>query len=85
MLAGRFIVYCVGMIVIAAHPQTYRIWLDSMVGIQVIDLGAGLFHVATGTVALSNAIIPMGNAALFILLMIWVRPRSVGAGSTAFA
>lgn len=85
MLAGRFIVYGLGMLVIAAHPQTYRIWLDGMVGIQLIDLGAGLFHVATGTVALSHAIIPMGNAALFIMLMVWVRPRSVDTGNTAFA
>ena len=76
MLAGRFLIYGLGMIIIAQHPQTYRVWLDGMIAIQMIDLGAGLFYVAGGIVAFADAAIPMGNALLFIGLMIWVRPTS---------
>jgi len=43
MLAGRFIVYGVGMFVIASDPVRYKVWADGMIAIQAIDLVVGLF------------------------------------------
>ena len=65
MLAGRFLVYGVGMFVIANDPIKHRFWAQGMIAIQLVDLGAGLFLVATGTVALAHAALPIFDAALF--------------------
>jgi len=67
MLAGRFLVYGVGMFVIASDPVRYRIWADGMIAIQVIDLAAGLFYTGTGVVSLEQSGFPMFNATLFII------------------
>lgn len=74
MLAGRFLVYGVGMVQIAREPVKYRVWLDGMIAIQAIDLLAGLFYTATGTVTLEISGIAMFDAALFIGLLLWIRP-----------
>ena len=74
MLAGRFLVYGVGMLMIAREPVKYRLWLDGMIAIQLVDLLAGLAYVSAGIVPLGVAAFPMFDAALFIALLIWVRP-----------
>ena len=69
MLGGRFLVYGVGMFLIAQAPDKHRFWGLGMVAIQVIDLTAGLFYVATGVVPLADAALPMFDAALFAGLL----------------
>lgn len=73
MFAARLLVYGVGMIVIARQPVKYAIWLDGMIAIQFIDLAAGLYYTTTGVVVFADALIPMFNAAIFIVLMLLVR------------
>jgi hypothetical protein len=47
-----------------------------MLFIQIIDLAAGLFYTANGTVPLAVSAFPMFNATVFIILL-WVwRPKS---------
>lgn len=75
MLAARFLVYGIGMLIIARDPQRHGVWLDGMIAIQAIDLAAGLAYTARGIVPVADAAVPMINAALFIALMLWVRPR----------
>lgn len=67
MLAARFIVYGVGMFVIASDPLRYRIWADGMIAIQAIDLAAGVFYTGTGVVDITHSGFPMFNAAMFII------------------
>lgn len=72
MLAGRFIVYGVGMFIIANNPTKNRFWLYGMIAIQAIDLAGGLFYTMSGIVALEHSAFPMFNAtwimvALFLL------------------
>ena len=67
MLAGRFLVYGVGMFVIASDPVRYRIWADGMIAIQMIDLAAGLFYTGMGVVLIEHSGLPMFNATLFIV------------------
>lgn len=75
MLAGRFLVYGVGMILIAREPVKYRVWLDGMMAIQAIDLLGGLYYTFSGTVGLALSGVAMFDAALFIVLLLWVRPK----------
>jgi hypothetical protein len=65
MLAGRFLVYGVGMFVIAQDPEKHQFWARGMIGIQVLDFAAGAFYVATGVVAIADAALPLFDAALF--------------------
>jgi len=67
MLAGRFIVYGLGMFVIASDPVRYRIWADGMIAIQAIDLVAGVFYTGTGVVDIAHSGFPMFNATMLII------------------
>ena len=83
MLAGRFLVYGVGMFVIARSPAKNAFWLDGMIAIQLIDLAAGLFFVFSGVVPFGSAVVPMFNATLFTVLMLWIRPSANGEALSA--
>ncbi len=76
MLAARLLAYGVVLIVIRQDLFRHRLWLDAMIGIQVIDLLAGIYHVGIGAVPPSAAAFPMINATLFALGLIILRPRS---------
>ncbi len=67
MLAGRFIVYGVGMFVIANDPTKNRFWLYGMIAIQAFDLAGGLYYTFGGMVALENSAFPMFNATWIII------------------
>jgi len=69
MFAARFLVYGVGMFVIARQPSENRFWLNGMIAIQMIDLAAGIFYTIIGVVSFESSMVPMFNAALFIVLM----------------
>lgn len=76
MLAARFIVYGFGFIFAARAPERHRLWLMNMVFIQLIDLAAGLFYTANGTVSLTLSGFPMFNA-LWIAGLLWLwHPRA---------
>jgi hypothetical protein len=85
MLAGRFLVYGVGMIIIAHQPVKYRVWLDGMIAIQLIDLLAGGYYTASGIVGIAESAIAMFDAALFIALLVWIRRDIVPSTSDAQA
>ncbi len=65
MLAGRFLVYGVGMFIIAQDAEKHQFWARGMIAIQLLDLAAGAFYVATGVVAIADAALPMFDAVLF--------------------
>ena len=67
MLAGRFIVYGVGMFVIAADPVRHKFWLLGMIAIQAFDLAGGLFYTLSGIVAFEHSAFPMFNATWIII------------------
>ena len=80
MLAGRFLVYGVGMLLIARNPVKYRAWLDGMIAIQAVDLAVGFYYTFTGAVGLDISGIAMFDAALFIGLLLWIRPSDETVG-----
>lgn len=75
MLAGRFFIYGVGMFVIARDPEGNQFWLKGMIAIQAIDLAAGLFYTLSGVVPVGDSIIPMVDAAVFIVALLWANSR----------
>jgi hypothetical protein len=79
MLAARFIAYGGAFLLIASKPEEYRLWIQMMVLIQCIDLGAGVFYTSTGVVSLSLSGFPMFNAAWIIILLLLWNPKRVEA------
>ena len=78
MLASRFLVMGVTMILAARRPGLFRPLILAMVAIQVVDLLAGLWFTGTGGVPLSLSAVPMIDAAV-IAAALWVwRPRATG-------
>lgn len=76
MLSARFLVYGAVMLMINRALARHRLWLDGMAAIQAIDLAAGLFFCADGSVSWTSAGFPMFNAALFLIALLAVRPKS---------
>jgi hypothetical protein len=74
MMAARFLGYGYGMFWAARHPARSRPWVDSMIGIQVIDWIATIAAVAAGAVTLRQ----VGTAAfmpvVFVALLVWFHP-----------
>jgi hypothetical protein len=77
MLAGRFIVYGVGMFVIANDPDKNRFWLYGMIAIQAFDLAGGLYYTLSGSVALEHSAFPMFNATWIMVGLYLLRNSSM--------
>lgn len=71
MLAARFMVYGALLIFAARDPARHRMLILGMIGIQLIDLAAGVYFTLRAVVALSLSAFPMFNAAL-IALLLWI-------------
>ena len=82
MLAGRFIVYGVGMFIIANDPVKNRFWLFGMIAIQLFDLAGGLFYTLSGIVALEHSAFPMFNAT-WIIVGLYLLRNATGNTKTA--
>jgi len=76
MFAARLLVVGAVMFVVMRNPVKHRLWIDAMIGIQIIDLLSGLYFTATGVVNIQAAGFPMFNAALFTVLLIMWRPKT---------
>lgn len=79
MLAARFIAYGIALFVIASTPAQHALWINSMILIQVIDLGVGIFYTSIGVIRLSLSAFPMFNATWIILLLAVWRPKKAVA------
>ncbi len=83
MLAARFIAYGIAFIYISRQAHIHRLWLDLMILIQAIDLGAGVFYTFTHTVSLQLSGFPMFNAC-WIMLLLWLwRPTDTARAMPA--
>jgi len=69
MLSARFIAYGAAFIYISSEPFKHKPWIYSMILIQAIDLGAGIFYTATGVVSLELSGFAMFNATWIIILL----------------
>ncbi len=68
MLAVRCIGYGAGMVAASRAPRRHRLWIQTMVAIQLIDWVATMVHLATGDVTLGQvttaAVVPVLFAAV---------------------
>ena len=69
MLAARFLVYGLGMFLVARDPEGSLFWARGMVAIQLLDLCSGAAYLAMGVITLATALLPMINAAIFALAL----------------
>lgn len=69
MLAARFIAYGLAFIYISSEPMKHKLWINFMILIQAIDLGAGIYYTAIGTVTLELSGFAMFNATWIMLLL----------------
>jgi len=79
MLAGRFIVYGVGMFIIAKDPDKNRFWLYGMIAIQAFDLAGGLYYTLSDIVALEHSAFPMFNATWIMIGLYLLRNSTTKA------
>ena len=73
MLAARFIAYGIALIYIAKEAAKHVLWIQFMILIQLIDLGAGIFYTMARIVPLADSAFPMFNATwIIVLLYLWM-------------
>lgn len=77
MMAARFLGYGVGLVVAARDSRRHRVWIDTMIAIQLIDWIATAGHLVAGDVTLRQV-----TTAAFVPLLLagaltWFRPRSM--------
>jgi hypothetical protein len=75
MMAARFLGYAVGMWLAARDPRRHVAWIDTMIGIQVLDWLATLAFLASGELALRNVTSAAFLPPLFIAALVWWHPR----------
>jgi hypothetical protein len=74
MLGARFLGYAVGMFVAARRPDRHLAWINTMVGIQVVDWVAAVGFLISGELRLAQvgaaAVLPV----LFVAGLLWWHP-----------
>jgi hypothetical protein len=78
MLGARFLAFGVVLAVLAGRNNADPLWLQAMIGIQLIDLAVGLYYTAGGVLPLTVSAFPMFNAVLFSALLIVALRRVSG-------
>jgi len=74
-LGARFLGYAVGMAVAARDPERHRLWIDTMIGIQVIDWVVTVAHLLGGDVRLAQVTTAPFLPVLFVAGLAAWRPR----------
>jgi hypothetical protein len=78
MCGARFVGYGIGMFVAARAPWRNRVWIDTMIAIQVVDFIAIAGYLADGVASLRQfpvVVLPL----LWIALLGWGRTRAHAA------
>lgn len=83
MLASRFLVIGVVLVVLARRGAADPIWLGAMLAIQLIDLGVGLYYTGIGVLPLAVSGFPMANAAILSLLLVGTLRPSRGRAAVS--
>lgn len=75
MMGARFLGYAFGMFVAARDPLRHQSWIDTMIGIQVIDWLATVGFLVAGDLPLVNVISALVLPMLFVAGLLWWHPR----------
>jgi hypothetical protein len=75
MCGARFIGYGIGMFAAARAPRRHRIWIDTMIAIQAVDLITQAVYAATGLVEIRQVVPIVALPLLWVVLLSWTPPR----------
>jgi hypothetical protein len=75
MMGARFLGYGVGMFVAARDPGRNLAWIDTMIGIQVIDLVATIGFLAAGELPFAHVASAVILPVVFVAGLLWWHPR----------
>jgi hypothetical protein len=79
MMGARFLGYGVGMLLAARDPKANQSWLNTMIGIQVIDFVATAGFVAAGDLPLAHVASAIILPLVFVTGLLWWHPRRLRA------
>lgn len=75
MMAARFLGYAVGMVLAARDPLGQVSWINTMIGIQLLDWVATLAALLSGALVLRNVTSAAFLPPLFVAALLWWHPR----------
>ncbi len=81
MMGARFLGYGVGMLVAARDPLSHQSWINTMIGIQVIDWVATVGYLMAGDLPLGNVASALILPVVFVATLLWWHPRRLAAPS----
>lgn len=76
MMAARFLGYAYGMLMAAREPERNMAWLQTMVGIQLIDWAVTIKYLVAGVVTLAQVTTASFLPLVFVALLWWAWPQS---------
>lgn len=79
MMGARFLGYGVGMFVAARDPWAHQSWINTMIGIQVIDWVATVGFLLAGELPIINVASALILPVAFVAGLLWWHPRRVAA------
>jgi hypothetical protein len=81
MMGARFLGYGVGMLVAARDPLAHQSWINTMIGIQVVDWVATVGFLLAGDLPLVRVASALILPVVFVGGLLWWHPRRLAARS----
>lgn len=75
MMGARFLGYGIGMLVAARDPLRHQTWINTMIGIQVIDWVATVGYLIAGDLPLVRVASALILPVVFVTGLLWWHPR----------
>ena len=75
MMGARFLGYGVGMFVAARDPWANQSWINTMIGIQVIDWVSTVGFLLAGDLPIANVASALILPVVFVAGLAWWHPR----------
>lgn len=75
MMGARFLGYGLGMVAAARDPERHVIWINTMIGIQLLDWSSTLLALTTGGLGLRNVSSAALLPPLIVGALVWWHPR----------
>ena len=75
MMAARFLGYGVGMLAAARDPQRHRLWIRTMIAVQLVDWVATVGHLVAGEVTLRQVTTAAFLPLVFVAILVAWGPR----------
>lgn len=82
MMGARFLGYGAGMLVAARDPQRNESWINTMIGIQVIDWVSTMGFLLAGDLPISHVLSALVLPIVFVAALLWWHPRRALSSAT---